>query len=275
MGMDRLKSLFSWRKLPGHAIWLAGLIWKLSDIGGRLDFLSRVVEGMGGTPAMVAGVLISPWTSIGLIVAGLGYVVLVGEPPKGVQRHQFWPYLGWAIFAVSTISMVTIVGYGALELALRRAHDEGAAGIARGTPSDNTPSRPQRPLTFGDNQSLQPDQIRILKDEIPKISDMLRHDMTIYMAPPAAGVRVDPSPFTMIFERNGIPSRFLFFFSRCQDDQGLIIFVKDLNDVMPSAQKFAQILTIADIKYTMRAAPTFVGVSDTHWVLFFGPIPFD
>jgi hypothetical protein len=55
---DKIRSAFSLRKLPGHALWVLGIGWRLLDYGGRLDVFSRMVEGMGGTPAMLADVLL-------------------------------------------------------------------------------------------------------------------------------------------------------------------------------------------------------------------------
>jgi hypothetical protein len=55
---------------------------------------------------------------VGLLVLGLGilYLVFIGEPEKGVQRHHWWPYVGWAIFAFAAITVILAGGYGALEL---------------------------------------------------------------------------------------------------------------------------------------------------------------
>jgi hypothetical protein len=158
MGIGTLiRSGFSTRKLAGYAISALGLLWEIGDWGGRLDFFVRVAESMGATPAMIATAITSPWTGIVLIVTGITYVVFVGEPEKGVQRHPWWPYVGWTIFAVSLISLVYIVGRGALEICVRQEAEKIALGIPRGTPDENRPNRQQLPLTVPGND-LQPEQ---------------------------------------------------------------------------------------------------------------------
>jgi len=67
----KIRAQITWRKLPGHAVWILGLGrevlgtgWKLLDVGGRLDMFQRIVVEMGGTAGMMASLVLSPWTSI-------------------------------------------------------------------------------------------------------------------------------------------------------------------------------------------------------------------
>jgi hypothetical protein len=118
------RSAFSIRKWPGYALWFLGLVqtsihwgwFTLLDNIGRLDMLWRAAESAGGTPAMLTTAILWPWTGIILIVFGVLYVVFVGEPPSGVQRHPWWPYVGWAIVAFVFVSMVGTAIYGAVAL---------------------------------------------------------------------------------------------------------------------------------------------------------------
>jgi hypothetical protein len=57
--VQRIRWLFSWRKLPGLALSALGLVWRLADYFGRLDVLARVAESVGGTPALVATIMAS------------------------------------------------------------------------------------------------------------------------------------------------------------------------------------------------------------------------
>jgi hypothetical protein len=90
------------------------------DVGGRLDLFRHVAESVGGTPAMLAAVVSSIWTSVALIAGGIGYIVFVGEPKQGVQRHYLLPYVGWALFVIACLSMMGVIGEGAAELYIRQ-----------------------------------------------------------------------------------------------------------------------------------------------------------
>jgi hypothetical protein len=111
---------------------------------------------------MVASLVSAPWASVTLVVAGIGYLCLVGEPEKGIQRHYWWPYVGWAIFASIFISMIAIVGYGATELYIRREISKGIIGVPRNTPDS---SMRRQTAAYSATRVLQPDQIRILTTE--------------------------------------------------------------------------------------------------------------
>ncbi len=243
--MGNWRSLFTWRKLPGHALWVLGLGWKGLDILGHFDMAQRVVEAMGGTPAMIASVLSSTWTSVALVVAGIGYIVLVGEPEKGVQRHHWWPYVGWAIFAFSVASMVSVVIYGANELFIRKEIAKGIVGIPRNTPDENNPNRPQIPLETGD-RSIQPDQFRILMVEFNKIRDSLPI-LNVCTTESDQESLVLRQQFFVLLNRSGV------VWSQCglvpsgPDDVGFIIYVASLEKIPPAAEQFREALEIANM----------------------------
>jgi hypothetical protein len=86
----RLAGVFSPRRIWGPALTILGLIVQAAhwagrslEILGRLDVLWRIVETMGGNRAIVARIISSWQFGLGLIVAGVGYTVFLGEPEKG------------------------------------------------------------------------------------------------------------------------------------------------------------------------------------------------
>jgi hypothetical protein len=244
MDMDKLRSLFTLQKIPGHALWLLGLGWRFLDIGGRLDVLQRVVEGMGGTPAMIASVVSSIWTSITLIALGIAYIVFIGEPQKGVQRHHAWPYVGWAIFAVSLVCMVGVAGYGAAELFIRKEIAKGIAGV----PRESSPGNPilQKPINTK-AISIQPNQIRILMKELPKIKDLVKI-VTIARFSAASETSYITNQLFETFERAGISVRIMSEGVHDINDHGLIIQIEDITNIPNSAQKLWEAFDVADIQ---------------------------
>jgi hypothetical protein len=86
----RLAGVFSPRRIWGPALTILGLIVQAAhwagrslEILGRLDVVWRIVETMGGNRAIVARIISSWQFGLGLIVAGVGYTVFLGEPEKG------------------------------------------------------------------------------------------------------------------------------------------------------------------------------------------------
>jgi hypothetical protein len=99
--------------------------WHALDILGRLDVSLHIVEAMGGTKAMIASAMTTPFFGLALVLGGVAYTVFVGEPKKGVQGHPFWPYVGWAVFAVCLTAMILVPLYGGVELYIRREIAKG------------------------------------------------------------------------------------------------------------------------------------------------------
>jgi hypothetical protein len=261
-------SLLSPRKWPGHAVWILGAVWKFLDIGGRLDLFSRIVESMGGSAAMLASLLLSPWTSVGLIVGGLGYVVFVGEPGKGTQRHHWWPYVGWAIFAVTLLSMVFIAGYGSVEIYIRREIAKGVAGIPRDTQPDST-TPPQSPV-YSDSRELKPNQVRILLGEFDKLKPIM------------SSIRIDiphgdseafmlRSQYDDALRRARINPLWGELNPRSINDVGMMIAVKNTSDPPIEAQKFREALEVANIHVQYIDRPAYPD-SNFEFVIFPRPL---
>jgi hypothetical protein len=107
------------RKLPGWFISILGLIERLLLWDDRIRLAYDATRELGGEPALLVNTLLSPWTGMAMIAAGLAYVVFVGEPEHGVQRHRWWPMVGWSVFALCATWIIIALGYGLLELYVR------------------------------------------------------------------------------------------------------------------------------------------------------------
>jgi hypothetical protein len=176
--------------------WLKRVVgWLLSVFIGRVTFPFWIAIAMPiflGVPAWseavhfwletakttptwaapAAAIIVNPYFPPGLALFGFLYLLVVGYEGTDVVRHKIVPVTGWIVVGVCFLTIILMAGYGWLELALRTAYDEGAAGIARGTPSDNTPSHPQRPLST-ESRVLQPDQTRIILQKLPDLRNFI------------------------------------------------------------------------------------------------------
>lgn len=281
--MDKLsfRSAFSVRKWAGYALSLLGLVqqsiywgWSLLDIGGRLDFLWHIAESAGGTPAMLTTAIFWPWTGIILIASGVLYVVFVGEPTSGVQRHHWWPYVGWGIAGFVFASMAGTALYGAAELYIRSEIAKGIAGVSRGaSPAENNQAHPQRPLV-SENQVLQPDQIRILKEELPTLRQFINHISIAYTSSDAETLGV-AGQYIRLFERSGITASQTTMDPSGPDDEGIIIEVQDQSKIPEVARKLMEILEIANIHTITRGGNIARFGKDLEFILFVAPAHVD
>jgi hypothetical protein len=277
----RLASLFSFRRIWGPALTILGLIgqavhwgWQSLDTLGRLDVFWRVVETMGGSPAMIAAIISSWQFSLALIAVGIGYTVFVGEPEIGTQRHAWWPYVAASIFFICVTAMGIVAIYGATELYIRREIATGIAGLPRGAPDVGNPSRPQTPL-YADNYGvITPDQSRILLVELPKLKEIL--PVVKFMR-----MRDDNdawaywSRFHDLFSRSGIDSPLIGDQTpQGPEQEGLMIEVRDPPNLPPSAQKLVEAFEIANIRLKPVKLPTnFMTDPNTPFLIFVGPRP--
>jgi hypothetical protein len=275
----RLASLFSFRRIWGPALTVLGLVgqamhwgWQSLDILGRLDVFWRVVETMGGSPAMIASIISSWQFSLALIVVGIGYTVFVGEPESGTQRHAWWPYVAASVFFICVAAMGTVAIYGAIELYIRHEIATGVAGLPRGTPDIGNPSRPQTPLTVDNWGALTPDQSRILLQELPKIA----------LSPPIVMFSTMPNDntgyalwrqFNQIFERCGINTPRIDQLPHSPKDEGLMLEVRDPNNVPATAEKLREAFDVANISLPVVSLPDHLVSTDVEFVVFIGPPP--
>jgi hypothetical protein len=183
--------------------WLKRVVgWLLSVLLGRVTFPFWIAIAMAiflGVPswsgavhfwletakttptwaAPAAAIIANQYFPPGLALFGFFYLLVVGYEGTDVVRHKIVPVTGWIVVGVCFITITLMTGYGWLELSLRAAYDEGVAGIARGTPSDNTPSHAQRPL-LTESRVLQPDQTRIILQELPDLRKFVSNILIAY-----------------------------------------------------------------------------------------------
>jgi hypothetical protein len=278
--LKRFRSLFSWRKIWATAITALGLFgqlihwgWVSLDILGRLDVGWRIVETMGGTAALAATVLSSWQFSLGLIVIGLSYLIFVGEPDAGANRHPSLPYLAASVLFVCIAAMGSIAIYGWYELQLQAAYADGASGI----PRNNSPANPQspsnqRPLYPDAPRSLTPDQQRILITEGGKMHKELGAILIGFLLTDGDSRQYSNS-FQIAFSHAAINSQ-LSAMGVLGDpsEEGLLIFVADKNAPPPEAKKLEQLLTVADIPVRFGTTTLF-NPQSYPVVLFVGPRP--
>jgi hypothetical protein len=100
-------------KIPAWAVIVILLLKEIPGWKSRFEFWVEAVKSLGGVPSLIASVIASNYFApiAGIIAAA--YIVLVGEPKKGVQRHYWWPYVGWSVFGIlfTAIVVTGIVGY--------------------------------------------------------------------------------------------------------------------------------------------------------------------
>jgi hypothetical protein len=114
---QRVRALFAQPiKLPGWATIFLFFIIQIPDWKSRIDFWLDVAKSSGGYFAMIATVIASPYFSPAMAVTGLLWIAFVGEPDKGVQRHHWLRYLGWAVFSICLTVLILTVGYGAFQV---------------------------------------------------------------------------------------------------------------------------------------------------------------
>ena len=116
--LARLRRLFTRIKLPGWLVLILLALREIPDWKHRIDFWIEVARHMGGGLSILAGILASSFFTPALATLAILYLLFVGEPKQGVQRHPWWPYFGWLVFAFCFATIAVPIGYGALEIYL-------------------------------------------------------------------------------------------------------------------------------------------------------------
>jgi hypothetical protein len=100
-------------KIPAWLVIILLVLKEVPDWKSRYDFWLAAAASLGGIPGMIASVIGSGYFAPIAAITAAAYIILIGEPKKGVQRHHWWPYIGWSVFgALVTVMVVTgIVGY--------------------------------------------------------------------------------------------------------------------------------------------------------------------
>jgi hypothetical protein len=256
MGMrdNRLKRVVGWilSVLLGRVTipaWIAIAMAIFLGVPAWSEAVHFWLETAKTTPTWAspaATIIASPYFPPGLALFGFFYLLVVGYEGTDIVRHKIVPVTGWIVVGVCFTTVTLMAGYGWLELALRRAHDEGEAGIAlHGAPSDNTPSHPQRPLQSR-SRILQPDQIRILLQELPKLK---QYSPSFFIAnsPNDGETYAAATQFMPLLTRSGVVPNLISIAPSGPEVEGFIIAVLKEQQIPESAQKFQEILAIADI----------------------------
>ena len=96
------------------------------------------------------------------------YLFAVGFEGKSLLRQTIVPVFAWIVVGLCFVVIVVTAGYGATEAYVRTEIAKGIAGVPReASPATNSPNSPQRSLQT-ESRTLQPDQIRLLLEELPK-----------------------------------------------------------------------------------------------------------
>ncbi len=132
-------------KLPGWLISLLGVVQRLSGWEDHIRFTFDAVKEMGGDPALFASIASSWITSAGLIVAGMAYVVFVGEPKEGTLRHPWLPVIGWSVFGTCAVALSLLIGGVYVEGLRLEAYSNGQ----RDAHQDRAPGRGVRAVLAG------------------------------------------------------------------------------------------------------------------------------
>jgi hypothetical protein len=97
---------FAPRRLPG---WLAsglGAGSRFAEWNEHIRSIYDLAREIGHEPALFVNIISSPAFSLSLIVGGLLYVFLVGEPSRGVKRHPAWPIVGWSTVSICFAAVI-------------------------------------------------------------------------------------------------------------------------------------------------------------------------
>jgi hypothetical protein len=256
-------------KLPGWAALLLFIYTIIPDTVSRISFWIETAKTTGGYVAYAAAIVSSPYFGPALLAAGLAWILFVGEPAKGVQRHHWMRYVGWAVIAICVTAIIVTATYGWFELRLRQAYAEGAAGVPRGTP--DAPNRPQLPFTTNWG-SLSPDQMRILIQELPRLR--LTTPRIDFFSVPNDNIGWQYwHQFNDAFQRSGIAAPRSDQLPRGPEEEGLMLEVRDKGNIPEAAQKLLEAFAIANVKIRVIEAPKGLLGSGTEFAVFIGPAP--
>lgn len=197
--------------------------------------------------------------------------MIVGFPGEGVIRHKWLPFAAWATLAVCVSVIIITAGFGWTEFYIRSEIAKGNAGIPRNTPNENNPNRPQVPLSTV-AQNLQPDQIRILLAEFPKLRPFIKK--ILFTSPPNNNDSyVIFTQYQDVLVRSGIDATLHQQVPRGPEEEGIMLEVKDTNIIPESAEKFREALEVANIHPTIIEIPNSMSSMNTDFIVFIGPAP--
>jgi hypothetical protein len=118
---ERLRSrLFGHWKWPGWLAFLYLVVTEIPDWRHRIEFWLGTAEAMGGYLGTAAAVVGSTYFRWALLIGTAGYLLFFGEPKRGVQRHYWWPYVGWSVFGLCLTTILVTIGWGGLQVYIQK-----------------------------------------------------------------------------------------------------------------------------------------------------------
>jgi hypothetical protein len=250
-------ALLAFREIPA---------WK-DDI----DFWLNVTRHSGGFFAVIATAIESPFFTPVLGVASALYLVLVRQPKgRPIQRHPIWATAIWCIFLLCLAAVAATAISGFFELKMREAYDQGRAGVPRGAVGENNLNTPQTPFVTGNWGTISPDQMRILIQELPKLPTK---QVFFFSVPNDNGGWQYWHQFNDVFQRSGISAPRGDQMPRGPQEEGLMLEVRDKNNIPESAQKMLEAFAMANIDIQVIDAPKDFLNPAWYFAIFIGPAP--
>jgi hypothetical protein len=227
-------------------------------------------KSSGSIVSPAASIVLWPYFAPLLGVIGLIYIFATARPAVAPASHPVVATIGWTALVVCFLAIVIVGISGATEAYIRTQVAEGIAGVPRGAPDENTPTRPQRPLV-SPVRTLQPDQIRLLLQELPNIRPLLPSIILASTNENSETFGVSMG-YQDVFSRSGITPQRQYLYPRGPQDQGILILVHDINNVPKAAEKLREVLEIANIHPKIVDGTTYVG-DNSQIILFIAPAP--
>jgi hypothetical protein len=256
-------------KIPGALLLLWVVFREIPDMKSRFDFWLDAAKSMGGYSGIAASILLSPWFTIAVFAAAIAWLFFVHEP-KGV-RHPVWHSIGWSVVGLFALLIFATAGYGGFEIEVRRLANARAIEIIKGNQSPGLNQGQDIHLSGG--RGFSGKQTLILIQELAKLKGDIPN---VYLSAPPGDVEAENYRFqlTQFLSRTGISWNNISETPASPDDTGLMIAVRDPENIPNIAQKVREAFEVADIHVGVTKMPApYDAVPQIDLLLFFGPRP--
>jgi hypothetical protein len=233
-------------------VWLL-ILWaifrEVPDWNHRIDFWLDVAKQAGGASGTIARIVQSGYFSLGLVVAAVAYLIFVGEPQAGVQRHRWWRYIGWGTAALVAGTTIWAAWWGYVEIYIREQVASRQATILHDGINPGAPRQEPDP-SFSYVRRLSSDQFRMLAQQGTKLKPL---SPLIVAIPPndneAWQLRRD---ITDALTRSGVTSEEQLVLPDGPEQVGIMIGVADPHNPPPEAEQLREVLV------TIGIVPTYI-----------------
>jgi hypothetical protein len=234
----------------------------------EIEFWLDMARSAGGWLGTAAAVIASPYFHAGLIAFAVCWLIIVGEPRRGVLRDPRWSYLGWGIVAVVASVMIATMGYGAIESYIRTQIASRQANVLHdGTNPAAQPQPPDQAFSF--QRRLSPDQFRQFVQQAAKLKPDISY--VLLVTPPGDNEAWTLyKDFSDAFIRAGIFANLGSMTPSGPDQTGVMILVDDPLNPPEYARKLREGLEIIGIVAPLIKNPVSGKFGPT---LFIGPKP--